>query len=161
MTTVFGVPFYRREYSCSPSTLECFVILAGEANSLQRVVASWSVVAVADPYFPSAWTLRFIVGGIRSADRGSVASAASGRARDRRLRSSSGCDAGAGVFAGLHFRHSVVRRHVLLDLRHHARAWRAERTGGRSGAISLLPLSRSLSRTVWTPAGIGGRTEAR
>jgi hypothetical protein len=70
--------------------------------------------------FPLARVLHSLVGGIRSADRGAVARAPGGGAGDRRLRQSSGCEAGAGVSAGLRFRNPLVCGHVLLDLRHHA-----------------------------------------
>ena len=59
-----------------------------------------------------------------------------------------------GFLAGLCLRDSLVRRHVLLDLRHDAPVWRPERADGRAGAVSVLLLSRLVSRILWIFVGL-------
>jgi hypothetical protein len=68
-----------------PSSTIHFVILAGAANSLQRVVVGGFVGLVASFDFPASRTLCFILDRLRSSDSGDLTGAASGRSGDRRL----------------------------------------------------------------------------
>jgi hypothetical protein len=59
-----------------------FVILPGATNSFHCLVAGWPLIAVAGPHFSFAGTLRFVVGGVCSADCGFVAGATGGGVGD-------------------------------------------------------------------------------
>ena len=144
----------KRNCGAVRSSLLC---LRGETNSSQRVVARGFVGGASSRHLSAA---RVVLAGV---DRGCsvvdrAAADTSGRsaAGGRRCETRSGI-AVAGIFARVSVRHFVVRRDVLLGLRHHASLWRAAGSDGGFSGHSVLPVHRALSRLFRISGGVGRR----
>src|SRR5271154_2606564 len=136
-----------------------FAMLACATNLFQCLVLSLAVGRAADRYLSAPWPLRLgLDRGCSSADR----YFANACPRDSATKSG-GAGAAvarhavARVCAGLSLRDSLVRRDLLLDLRHYAPLRRYADSGGRRHFDSILHVCRALSRPVRTAAGSGGR----
>src|SRR5271165_1601675 len=103
-----------------------FVILPGAANSSQRLASGSYFFVFAGCDFPIARPVHSFVDRLRPADRSNFTGATRRRTGSRRFRQSASGQALAGILARIRLRNSLVRGHVLLDLRHDASIRRPE-----------------------------------